>query len=426
MQGEHHRAPRRVIALHNLYGIVGQESIPLGRVEEVFGLKGHAEGIVEESFIELGVDMPGGVDQLHVAVPCVGQQLRINIEPHIEGEPDGILPLQEEAGGVHLHRTTIYGERKPLLGDPRIDSRLPYPQLKLRSGKSREIVAAVEVGGLYKNGLHVGAERLGDVVNAILEAGVGELREVLPPLSHIFHGLNLGGAQIGVAGLVCEAVHVAHCGVELAIARAESLAGVAERHSHRADLRGHFNRGKKIVEPPTLGIATLSLLEIVEFHMLVAQANPHVETAKPPAELREQRHIAFVDPVVGIGNFGDVGRGYIGGAGIGVFLSYLDLPMPERITQHKFLGHHAIAVNGGDSHKTVKSLKGSLVVAGHLPLLKPIVIGIEIDAQFANGTIVIEIGRVEGAGRRAAIHVGGNLLDNAPLLPDLGRRLARN
>ncbi len=85
---------------------------------------------------------------------------------------DGVLPLEHESRGVHLDVMAVDGQREPLLHHADVDARLPYAHLELRPHESLEIVAMVKVGRADDGSLTLGAVRLGDVIDAILEVGV--------------------------------------------------------------------------------------------------------------------------------------------------------------------------------------------------------------------------------------------------------------
>lgn len=95
LEGEHYRSTGREILLDKLHGIVVHHGIVAGCVEQVFCLKGDAEGIVEESFVNLGIDIPWSVRDFHIIIPHMCHQLCIDIKPDVEREMNGVLPLEQ-------------------------------------------------------------------------------------------------------------------------------------------------------------------------------------------------------------------------------------------------------------------------------------------------------------------------------------------
>ena len=121
-----------------------------------------------ESFVNLGIDVPGCVRQFHVVFPHVSHQLGVDIEPDIERKMDCVLPLQHEARGIHFHRLAVDGKSEPLLHHAGIYAGLPDPDLKLSADESLNIMAPVEVGCADDGSLSVRSVRLGDVVDSVL------------------------------------------------------------------------------------------------------------------------------------------------------------------------------------------------------------------------------------------------------------------
>ena len=66
LQGEHYRAAGGKVLLHQLHGIVIHQDIVVECIEKILRLEGDAESAVEESLIDLGVDLPGIVAHFHV------------------------------------------------------------------------------------------------------------------------------------------------------------------------------------------------------------------------------------------------------------------------------------------------------------------------------------------------------------------------
>ena len=108
-------------------------------------------------------------------------------------------------------------------------------------------MAVVEIGGSDDGGLSIGSVGFRDVVYAVLEVGVRQLGEELPPLGHIFHGLHFCRFKIRVAGLEGKAVDVAYSAVELAVSRPYGLAGIVQTHPDWTCLCSYIQRRKEIV-----------------------------------------------------------------------------------------------------------------------------------------------------------------------------------
>ena len=166
-------------------------------------------------------------------------------------------------------------------------------------------MAVVEIGGSDDGGLSIDSVGFRDVVHAVLEVGVRQLGEELPPLSHIFHGLHFCRFKIRVAGLEGKAVDVAYSAVELAVSRPYGLAGIVQTHPDWTCLCSYIQRRKEIVICLALPVAESACLVIIEFHVLVAQAYPDIETAKLLGHLHKCGYVAFVHSV---GSSGDCER----------------------------------------------------------------------------------------------------------------------
>ena len=164
LESKHYRSTGREILLDNLHGIAIHHCIILRSIEQVFCFEGDAESIVEESFVNLGIDIPWSVRDFHIIVPRMCHQLSIYVEPDVERKANGVLPLEQKAWSIHFHRLAVDRQSEPLLHHADIHSRLPYTDLKLTAYKRLKIMAAVKICGTDDSCLSVRSVRLCDVM----------------------------------------------------------------------------------------------------------------------------------------------------------------------------------------------------------------------------------------------------------------------
>ena len=122
--------------LLNLHGIAAKIEVSLGGIEQILCLDSHAESVVEESFVDFGVNIPRSICQTRVVVPTAGHKLRIDVEPDVKGKLYCVLPLEHEYRGIHLHRLTIYRQCEPLLHHADIHFGLPNAYLEFPPTKA--------------------------------------------------------------------------------------------------------------------------------------------------------------------------------------------------------------------------------------------------------------------------------------------------
>lgn len=169
LESEHYRSTGREILLDKFHRVVVHHGIVAGCVEQVFCLKGDTESVVEESLVNLGIDVPGSIRQFHIIFPRMCHQLCVDIKPDVEREVNGILPLEQKPGSIHFHRLAVDRQREPLLHHADIHARRPYSDFELTADKCLKIMAVIKIGSADDGCLSIRAVRLCDVIYTVLE-----------------------------------------------------------------------------------------------------------------------------------------------------------------------------------------------------------------------------------------------------------------